>query len=142
MDEEDKKVTEYLIPANVSAKFEFFEGFGWYELKIVVIACLIGVVFYCALGTFKKTIYVDSNNDEVVEVTSNTTSSNIVKERVSVIPSFVRLMAVVIPGAIAFLLVKKDPSSGMSLMFMVRSSKEFHNKQKRYLYKYNSGSEG
>lgn len=48
MEEQDKKTTQYLVPANVSAKFEFFSGFGWYEFKIVAIACLIGLLIFLA----------------------------------------------------------------------------------------------
>lgn len=36
---------EYQIPRNVSAKFEFWPGFGWVELLITVAGILIGLAF-------------------------------------------------------------------------------------------------
>ncbi|MGD0622880.1 MAG: P-loop NTPase, partial [Thermacetogeniaceae bacterium] len=36
---------EYQIPRNVSAKFEFWPGFGWVELLITVAGILIGLVY-------------------------------------------------------------------------------------------------
>lgn len=42
----------YLIPANISKKFEFFPGFGWKELFITVIPGLIGLGIALFLGLF------------------------------------------------------------------------------------------
>jgi uncharacterized membrane protein YedE/YeeE len=36
---------EYQIPRNVSAKFEFWPGFGWVELLITTVGILIGLAF-------------------------------------------------------------------------------------------------
>ncbi len=36
---------EYQIPRNVSAKFEFWPGFGWVELFIAIAGILIGLAF-------------------------------------------------------------------------------------------------
>lgn len=147
MEEQDKKVTQYLVPANVSTRFEFFEGFGWYELKFVVIACLIGVILFYFLGLFKKTTYIHID-DLPFEVTIGVDEEELkpnedgyIVNTISLIPSPFRVFAIIIPGTVAFFFVKRDPSNGMSLMYTLKSAKEFNNKQKLYLYKYRSGSE-
>lgn len=140
MEDQDKTVTQYLIPANVSARFEFFEGFGWAELRVVILACLIGTGIFFGLGMFKKTVKIDNSVPIEMQIGAEATGLNN-EARVPVIPGVFRSLAIIIPGAGAFLLVKKDPSNGMSLIYLVKSSKEFKKKQKLYLYKYRSGSE-
>lgn len=147
MDNVEKKVTQYLIPANVSTRFEFFEGFGWYELKIVAIACLIGAVIFFGLGLITKTTYIDPNTitvemtvgEDPDELKPN--SNGMIEKKEQVIPPLLRAFAIIIPGAGAFFLVKRDPSNGMSLINAVRSTRLFKKRQKLYLYKYGSGSE-
>ena len=107
----DEKVTQYLVPANVSTRFEFFTGFGWHELRIVAGAITFGLLIFLGLGVVSPGI-----------------------------PAFSRGFAIIIPGAGTFLLVKKDPSTGMSLLKLLNSAKQFQQKQKRYMYKYGSGS--
>ena len=41
----------YLIPRNVKARFEFFPGFGWFELISVVGGAVVGLFLY-ALASF------------------------------------------------------------------------------------------
>lgn len=143
MGTEKERSIEYLIPANVSAKFEFFEGFGWYEFKLVAIACLIGLLIFFGLGIFKKTIYLDQFGTVVnISNVDEYTKENLIMKRQPRISAFARSFAIIIPGAVTFLLVKKEPSSGRSTIDILRYFKEFKNKQKTYLYKYNSGSEG
>ncbi|MBO8129280.1 MAG: hypothetical protein H0Z39_08805 [Peptococcaceae bacterium] len=36
----------YLIPRNVVTRFEFFTGFGWFELIAVAVGGLIGLVLF------------------------------------------------------------------------------------------------
>lgn len=137
MDEQDSKVTEYLVPANVATKFEFFEGFGWWELKIVLISSLVGLAIFFALGLPKKIIkeqqsIINQQDLKVIEV----------EKKVPQIPGLARSFAIIIPGAGAFIIVRRNPISGMSLVTTLRSSKEFKKKQKRYMYRYNSGTEG
>lgn len=52
--EENKETNLYLIPKNVKAKFQFFTGFGWLEIFIVVTGFLIGVFLFLFLGLFTK----------------------------------------------------------------------------------------
>lgn len=146
MEDQNNKVRQYLIPANVSARFEFFDGFGWYEFKIVLIACLIGASFFFGLGLLKKTIYVDMNGIPVnmTEENENGLSMNekeIIERKISLISPAIRLFAIIIPGTGAFFLVKREPSTGRSGIDTLICLKEFKKKQNTYLYKYNSGSE-
>jgi len=141
MDEQEKKITQYLIPANVSTKFEFFAGFGWYELKIVGIALAIGVLIFFGLGLPKKTVYVDVNGSIINNSEAITSIGDLTEKRVPIISPLVRSFAIIIPGASAFFLVKKDPSTGMSLISTVKGLQEFKRRQKLYLYKYGSGAD-
>lgn len=138
-EQQDKRVTQYLIPANVTTKFEFFEGFGWYEFKIVLIALLIGTAFFFALGLPQKTVQVQTTLS--VDQTTGDSQSAFKSKQVPIIPTLPRALLILIPGVAAFFIVKRNPSSGMSLMITIRSSREFKQKQKLYLYKYKSGSE-
>jgi len=44
----------YQVPKNISAKFEFFPGFGWKELFFVLTGLLTGFLFYLFLGIFTE----------------------------------------------------------------------------------------
>lgn len=142
MDEQDKNIIQYLIPANVSTKFEFFDGFGWYELKIVSVCFIIGILLFFALGIPKKTIYTNVDNVSIeATIGIDTEDVETVEKKVPYIPSIVRVLLIIIPTVGSFFFVKKDPSNGLSLMYTVKSAKDYKRKQKLYLYKYNSGLE-
>lgn len=139
---EDKKVTQYLIPANVTTKFEFFPGFGWYEFKIVLIACIIGTIFFFLLGVPKKTIPTTVTTTVAVENEPlPKTTVEIQDKKIPYIPVIIRILFIVVPGAVAFFVVKRDQSSGMSFITIIRSRQEFMKKQKRYLDVYGSATE-
>lgn len=139
-DDEEIKVTQYLVPANVTTRFEFFPGIGWYELRIIGISLVIGVLLFLVSGLPKKTIYVDPNG---ILLKTNAVSQQVkaTPKRSPIIPTPIRLLLILIPGAGSFFLVKRDPSTNMSVMVTLRSAKEFKSKQRRYLYRYGSGSE-
>lgn len=44
----------YQVPKNISAKFEFFPGFGWKELFFVLAGLLTGFLLYLFLSIFIK----------------------------------------------------------------------------------------
>lgn len=46
----------YLIPRNVTARFEFFPGFGWFELAAVVAGALVGLALFFLSGLFTKSV--------------------------------------------------------------------------------------
>lgn len=46
----------YLIPRNVTAKFEFFPGFGWFELAAMAAGALVGLGLFFLSGLFTKSI--------------------------------------------------------------------------------------
>lgn len=46
----------YLIPRNVTARFEFFPGFGWFELMSVLGGAVAGLVFYFLAGLFTSSL--------------------------------------------------------------------------------------
>lgn len=136
MDEfEDRKFTQYLIPANVTTRFEFFPGFGWSEFKVVSIFCVIGVLLFVFLGIPKKTV------SEINPIMINTQSAEVITKRVPYVPILVRFLAIVIPGMTSFFAVKRDPFTGLSLLTLLKNRKEFNKKQKLYLDVYGSGSE-
>lgn len=108
MDEREDKTANYLIPENVTARFEFFPGFGFFELVVVSIASAFGIVIFMALSIFPISVLA-------------------------------RAFAIIIPGAGAFIVVKKDQSSNTCLLDILKNAKAFNNKQKRYMYKSNSG---
>lgn len=141
MDQKEKKITEYLVPTNVTSRFEFTQGFGWPELKVVLIALLIGLLIYFILGLPQKTIYVDSNGfsvniEESYEGEQYNYTREISEERVSFINPVVRFFGIIIPTVFAFFLVKKEASSNRSLWDNWKSMQEFKKRQKRYSYKY------
>ena len=40
----------YIVPNNVETKFQFFPGYGWFEVSVVVAAFLVGVLLVYILG--------------------------------------------------------------------------------------------
>lgn len=143
MEEQEIKVTEYLVPANVSTKFEFFPGFGWNELKYVGISLLVGVLIFFLLGIPKKNIDVDVNGMKLIEIEGvEIPKEEITQKQVPSIPVAPRILPIIGLGAISYFLVKRDASTGMSLIYMVKARKAFSKNQKRYMYIYNSGTEG
>lgn len=144
---EEKKVTQYLIPANVNARFEFIEGIGWKEFIFVVIALAIGVGIYFLLGLFTATEQFKlselplAESVGIIEDKFTKIDGDIVTKTREVIPAPIRLILLLIPVAGTFLAVRVDPSTGLSLVSNLRDAKAFRSKQKRYIYKYNSGSE-
>ncbi|OCZ51345.1 PrgI family protein [Dehalobacter sp. TeCB1] len=109
--DQENSFTEYLIPANVTTRFEFFPGLGWFELGSIVLACIVGVILSFLLGLLPF------------------------------ISIGVRMFIIVIPTVAAFFIVKRDPTSGMNLLDTLKSAKLFKEKQKRYLYKIVPGTE-
>lgn len=41
---------EYLVPANVVTRFEFFSGFGWREMAITLVGIVLGGAFFAGLA--------------------------------------------------------------------------------------------
>lgn len=138
---EEKKITQYLIPANVTTKFEFFPGFGWYEFRIVLITCIIGCVFFGALSLPKKTVSETVPTTVMVQgETLPETKMEIHDKKVAYVPILIRVLFIVVPGATSFFLVKKDVSTGMSFISILSSRQEFVKKQRRYLDVYGSAT--
>lgn len=144
-DHNENKVTQYLIPANVSTKFEIFSGFGWSEVAYVVIAIIIGVIIFFLTGTINMTVQKNINDlsvmeqMEIQEDNSVKIEGDIVTMKKQVLPSPVRFFFIIIPTAITFFVVRRDPLTGMSLKTSIKSAREFHAKQKRYLFQCDSG---
>ncbi|WP_231702828.1 PrgI family mobile element protein [Desulfocucumis palustris] len=51
-DSMDSNMKSYLIPQNVETKFQFFPGFGWFEVGAVAAAFLLGALLVYVLGWF------------------------------------------------------------------------------------------
>lgn len=143
----ENNITYYPVPSNVSTKFEFFPGFGWFEFKYVVIALAIGGLLFFLSGLISKTTYIEPSNltfeqkvglDET-ELKGN--SDGLIEIKKQIVPIIVRIFFIVIPVAGTFFFVKREPSSNMSLINNLRGASEFKKNQRLYLYKYNSGSE-
>jgi len=97
----------YVIPKNVHARFEFFTGFGFKELGIVLIAALIGF----SLGSI---IWFFSG-------------------------SKVPFLLCVPTAAFGFFLSRPNPRTGRSALSLIKDSRAFNSKQKRYFYRFGSG---
>lgn len=141
---ENNNSIQYLVPSNVSAKFEFFTGFGWSEFRIVLVATFVGFLIFSFLGLFTKIEYIPPEDAvnlfaETDGVTFNDDGS--ANRVVNSVPLILRVITVIVPSGSAFMLVKKDPNNGQSLLTLLKSFLNFRKKQKRYLYVYNSGSE-
>jgi hypothetical protein len=135
----DHKVTQYLIPANVTTKFEFFEGFGWRELRIVAMAAAVGVFLFFLLSIPQKTVLVDASTNMAIEENADIDNIEVLEKSEPIIPGLLRTLCIIVPAAGAFFIVKRDPQTGMSVLNLIKSAKEFQGKQKSYFYIYNSG---
>lgn len=144
---DESKVTQYLIPANVNARFEFIEGIGWKEFFYLVISLVVGIGIYFLLGLFTVTEQFNLSElpfEETIGIVENKNTKiegDIVTRKKETIPIIIRVMFLVLPVAGTFLAVRVEPSTGISLISNLRDAKTFRSRQKRYLYKYDSGSE-
>lgn len=137
----EKETTYYQVPTNVSTRFEFLPGFGWYELKFVLIAVAIGSIFTFLLGLPSKTVMLDSYYN-VLDMSIEANKALVhVQEQRPIIPPFFQYLPTLIFGAMTYLFVKVEPSTGRSTWTMLKSLLDFKKKQKRYIYKYKSGTE-
>lgn len=135
MDEEqfEKRKIQYLIPANVSTRFELFPGFGWRESIVVGIFVAIGLALFLLLGIPTREIKIkdpvmtfDETGTEIV---------NYIDKEEPIVPMPIRFIILSGPAAIAFFATKKIPGTNRSLVDNIRSRKEFNSRQKRYLFK-------
>ena len=140
MNEKEDKIM-YLVPANVSAKFELFPGFGWKEL--ITVSAIVSVLFIVAtlIGIPQKTTYKDPSALMVTEgMTVNENGQIEVRE--SIVPLPVRVVVVILLSGFTFFLVKREPTSGISPIDSIKKSINFSKHQQRSSYKYNSGNRG
>ena len=54
--DEEKQVTQYIVPANVTTQFEFFPGFGWKQFFPVAIAVVLGIILFMILSKLETII--------------------------------------------------------------------------------------
>lgn len=138
MEKKDDQIM-YLVPANVSARFELIPGFGWKELITVVSVVFIAFIISMLLGIPQKTVYKDASSLIVTdEMIVNESGQVEVKE--SIIPLPGRAIFVLMIGVFTFFLVKKEPSVNMSPVDSIKRSINFSKRQQQYKYKYNSGN--
>lgn len=146
-DLKENNVTFYSVPSNVSTKFEFFPGFGWFELKYVGVALIVGALLFFITGLFTTSSFVPqeeltlSQKVGLDEGELKVNPDGMVEIKKEAVPMIVRVLLVIIPSAGAFFFVRRDPSTNMSLIYNLRGASEFKKRQRLYLYKYNSGSE-
>lgn len=50
LDEREHEDRPYLVPHNVETRFQFFPGFGWFEVGTVVAAVLLALLLVYILG--------------------------------------------------------------------------------------------
>lgn len=50
--EEDIDKTPYLVPRNVVTRFEFYPGFGFFEVGCVLLSIIASVILFFFLGLF------------------------------------------------------------------------------------------
>lgn len=142
--EVNQYLNQYLVPVNVNARFEFFSGFGFKELIVVVVVFLISVGLFGLLGIPKKTEYIDSTELEEIQYEEykekyNLNEEGFFEKKVPIISEVIRFFIGLFLVGISIAVVKRDPHNNMSLLFLIKSWKEYKGKQKLYLYKHNSG---
>ena len=105
-----------------------------------------GIIFYLSGLLVKYEVY-DMNllpaNETIglVNDENTTIEDDIVTKKVNIIPNGIRYLILALPTIAAYFCVKRDRSTGMSLIDNLINMRDFNKKQKRYLYKYRSGSE-
>ncbi len=140
MKEKEKNSIQFFVPPNVSARFEIIEGFGVRELIICIITIAIGLLLTFATNfiTTKQTIKVEElSAEERLEIEEGIEE---ITKSTPIIPTPVRVIVfIAFPTAVTFLIVRKNPITGMSVSELIKGRNQFCKRQKRYLYKYNSG---
>ena len=104
---ETRSETTYLIPLNVNTRFELIEGFGWKDLAICLLTAGATFLLMNTVGFFLSTL-----------------------------STMMKLCVVIGSTAISFFIVQRNPVTGMSMLMLLTSWREYEKNQKRYLYKY------
>lgn len=126
---EEKKVTEYMLPQNITAKFEFIRGtgIGIKEAFKIAIGLIIGVVFFALLSIPTELTEQTNIFGEVMGTAPTPT-----------VPLMIRLIAVAIPTFIQvfrYSNVGNNKTGGYIIKVLLRFYTE-----NRY-YKYKKGSQ-
>lgn len=139
--ENEEKSTQFLIPANVSAKYEIFKGISFKELKLIMIAGVVGVALFMFTGIFQRTVYEAPNNIIMTGETELNENGQIeISKPVVELP--LRAMCLFLPVVGMFFAVRKEEATGLSILDSIISFQKFKKTQNKYLYKYKSGTEG
>lgn len=149
MEANESKGTQYLVPTNVSARFEIFEGIGFSELRIIAITLVAGAVLYFMFGflqvtkhlDIKEMSYSDTAKIKVEALPKDSEGLTLVNRPLLSSPVRVFLF-IFIPGAVSFFALRREPSSGLNLIGLIKVSNDFRKSQKRYYYVYGSEVEG
>ncbi|MCX7884648.1 MAG: hypothetical protein N2448_06425 [Caloramator sp.] len=54
MEEKTEEFISYIIPRNVKTRFEFFTGYGWFEIFVLALGFCVGFCFFKIIGAFTK----------------------------------------------------------------------------------------
>jgi hypothetical protein len=141
-EELEKDSLQYFVPPNVSARFEIIDGFGFKELFICIIVLAIGLCINYISGFIvnTQTINIEELSYEEKLNLDIEDGIEVVTIKNPVIPTPVRVIIfLALPTFLAFLIVRKNPITGICISDMIKARNEFNKKQKRYLYKYESG---
>lgn len=135
----ENKEIEFAVPSNVSARYEFFYGFGWKELIIVAVALLIGILIFSVLGIPKKIEYLDPKE---LMFTENTVlnEDGLCEIKIPIVPMLARVFIIVVSVSSTFFSIKKDPLTDESFWQLYKRKRKFQKEQQKYSYVYNSGS--
>lgn len=138
--ENEKQTTVYLVPANVTARFEIFAGFGWEELMYVGVTFIISLMIFFVLGLPQKTVLKEPAQVIMQIEELNVNADGLVEVKEPVVPMPIKLIVLLMPSTFMYFIVKKEPTSGLSTIDSIKRSIQFKKRQAIYMYKYNSGS--
>lgn len=133
MQEENKDV--YMIPTNVTTRFEITSGIGWKEIGCIILAAVLGLILSLIIGLqtvpVEREIYVENGevSDSMLQ-TKKGQYETIVKQESIISPAH-RLLFLIVPAGFAFMMLKKN-TSGQSALDILQNYYKYQRSQKRF----------
>lgn len=126
---------KYMIPVNVTTRFELISGIGWKEIGMILLAGIIGAILAGIIGIqtkpVEKMMYVET--DEIINeaLGSKKGGYELVTVDESILDGPQRFLFVVLPALGVAMILKKNDAN-QSVWDMIKNYHRYQSGQKRY----------
>lgn len=126
----------FMIPENVTTRFEIVSGIGWKEILYMALVGALGLIVAAFIGintvTVSKEVYVDDATVSDSIFQSNTGHYETVYEEESILSTGTRFLFFIFPAVVAYMLLKKN-NSNQSMLDLFKSYYRFASRPKSFI---------